>query len=37
MRKDDSYTIKEPIKIRYKELQKGGSSIYLDCYITIVR
>lgn len=37
MRKDDSDTIKEPIKIRYKELQKGGFSIYLDCYVNGIR
>lgn len=37
MRKCDSDTIKEPIKIQYKELLKGGLPIYLDCYVNGIR
>ena len=29
--------VKEPVKIRLKELKSGSKSIYLDCYINGVR
>lgn len=35
MRKEDN--IKEQVKVRYKGLKKGGSSIYLDCYVNGIR
>ncbi len=37
MKKEDGENIKEPVKIRYKELKGGGSSIYLDCYVNGIR
>ena len=37
MRKEDDDNVKEQVKIRYKELKKGGSSIYLDCYVNGIR
>ncbi len=37
MKKEDEENIKEPVKIRYKELKGGGSSIYLDCYVNGIR
>lgn len=35
MKKEDN--VKEQVKIRYKGLKKGGSSIYLDCYVNGIR
>ncbi len=29
--------VKEPVKIRFKELKNGNKSIYLDCYVNGVR
>jgi hypothetical protein len=29
--------VKEPVKIRLKELKSGNKSIYLDCYVNGVR
>lgn len=29
--------VKEPVKIRFKELKSGNKSIYLDCYVNGVR
>lgn len=37
MKKEDDENVKEQVKIRYKELKKGGSSIYLDCYVNGIR
>ena len=37
MKKEDNENVKEQVKIRYKELKKGGSSIYLDCYVNGIR
>lgn len=37
MKKEDDDNVKEQVKIRYKELKKGGSSIYLDCYVNGIR
>lgn len=37
MKKEDEENIKEPVKIRYRELKGGGSSIYLDCYVNGIR
>ncbi len=37
MKKEDEENIKEPVKLRYKALKGGGSSIYLDCYVNGIR
>ena len=37
MKKEDDDNVKEQVKIRYKELKKGGASIYLDCYVNGIR
>ena len=37
MKKEDDENVKEQVKIRYKELKKGRSSIYLDCYVNGIR
>lgn len=36
-RKGEDGTIKEPIKLRFKQLKDGNQSIYLDCYINGIR
>lgn len=37
MKKEDDENVKEQVKIRYKDLKKGGASIYLDCYVNGIR
>lgn len=36
-RKGEDGTIKEPIKLRFKQLKDGNQSIYLDCYVNGIR
>ena len=36
-RKNSDKEVKEPVKIRLKELKSGSKSIYLDCYVNGVR
>lgn len=36
-RKGEDGTIKEPIKLRLKQLKDGNQSIYLDCYVNGIR
>ena len=36
-RKGEDGTIKEPIKLRFKQLKDGNHSIYLDCYVNGIR
>lgn len=36
-RKGEDGTIKEPVKLRFKQLKDGNQSIYLDCYINGIR
>lgn len=35
--KAEDGTIKEPIKLRFKQLKDGNQSIYLDCYVNGIR
>ena len=37
MAKEDDKTVKEPVKIRFRELKNGNTSIYLDIYVNGVR
>lgn len=37
MENDDKTQVKEPVKIRFKELKNGNQSIYLDIYVNGVR
>lgn len=36
-RKGEDGSIKEPIKLRFKQLKDGNQSIYLDCYVNGIR
>ena len=36
-KKAEDGTIKEPIKLRFKQLKDGNQSIYLDCYVNGIR
>lgn len=36
-RKGEDGLIKEPIKLRFKQLKDGNQSIYLDCYVNGIR
>lgn len=36
-RKGEDSSIKEPIKLRFKQLKDGNQSIYLDCYVNGIR
>ena len=37
MENEDKKQVKEPVKIRFKELKNGNQSIYLDIYVNGVR
>ncbi|MBR5404285.1 MAG: site-specific integrase [Bacteroidales bacterium] len=37
MAKEDDKIVKEPVKIRFRELKNGNTSIYLDIYVNGVR
>ena len=37
MAKEDDKTVKEPVKLRFRELKNGNTSIYLDIYVNGVR
>lgn len=36
-KKEESAQIKEPVKVRFRELKNGNTSIYLDCYVNGAR